>query len=171
MAQDHAGFDEFVSARAGSLYRSAYLLAGDPHAAQDLVQTALLKVLPKWGDIRSEPEAYVRRVMYNEHVSWWRRRRHVHEHLSGDVPEAPTVEPAPAEAAASRLDLQSALRQLTAKQRAILVLRYYEDLTEAQTAEVLGCAVGTVKRQSHVALARLRTIAPGLQLDPTGASS
>ena len=171
MGQDHAGFDEFVSARAGSLYRSAYLLAGEPHAAQDLVQTALLKVLPKWGDIRTDPEAYVRRVMYHESVSFWRRRRHVSEQLQADVPETPSTGPATAEATASRLDLQDALRQLTAKQRAILVLRYYEDLSEAQTADMLGCSVGTVKRQSHTALARLRAISPGLRLHPSGASS
>lgn len=168
MAKELAGFDDFVAARGPTLYRAAYLLTGDAHDAQDLVQTALLKVVPKWARICADPEPYVRRVLYTEHVSRWRRRRGRDERPRDDVPEVADTRSSLAEHTASRLDLRAALLQLAPKQRAIVVLRHYEDLTEAQTAELLGCSVGTVKRQNHLGLARLRTLAPGLALDPPG---
>lgn len=171
MSQELPGFDDFVAARGQALYRSAYLLTGDAHEAQDLVQSALLKVVPKWGRIHAEPEAYVRRVLYTEHVSRWRRRGGHDERPRDDIPDLADTGPAHADSSATRLDLQVALRRLAPKQRAIVVLRYYEDRTEAQTADLLGCSVGTVKRQNHLALARLRTLVPGLAFDASGVTS
>ena len=149
-------FAEFVAARSGALLRTAYLLTGDHHEAEDLVQTALIKVVPRWGRLR-EPEPYVRRVLVNESISRWRRRRwretsvpEVHDRtITGhDVEE--------------QLVLRQALARLAPKQRAVVVLRYFDDLTEAQTAGVLGISVGTVKSQSRDALARLRELVPDL---------
>ena len=152
-----AAFHEFVVARTAALSRTAYLLTGDHHLAEDLVQTALFKAAKAWGRIAGDPEPYVRRILYTENVSWWRRRRHVRETAIGgyDVP-------APAVDADLRIVLEEALAQLSVKQRTVLVLRYFEDLTEAQTAAVLGIGLGTVKSVSRQALARLRAVAPHL---------
>lgn len=148
------GFAAWVDARRASLWRSAWLLTGDAHRAEDLVQTALVKVWPRWDRVVSggDPEPYVRRVMYTTYVTWWRRRWNVEQ--SGDV----TAESAaPATDADIQLDLARALATLPRGQRAVVVLRFFDDLTEAQTAHVLGCSVGTVKSQTSRALARLRT--------------
>lgn len=153
-----AEFAAFVAARGPALGRTAYLLTGDRHLAEDLVQTALYKTAKAWGQINRSPEAYVRRTMYHENVSWWRRRR-LHEVPVGDVPERP-LRTADAD---TRLALEQALARLTPKQRTILVLRYYEDLSESQVAAALGIALGTVKSQTRHALGRLRTLAPELQ--------
>jgi RNA polymerase sigma-70 factor (sigma-E family) len=155
-------FREFALARGPSLSRTAYLLTGDHHLAQDLLQTALAATYQHWPRIRdNNPEAYVRRALHNTHISWWRRRGH-----SATAPLDPDVaDPAGhdgIEAAVRRLTVVAALRTLTARQRAVVVLRYFEDLTEAQTAHVLGCSVGTVKRVHFDALARLRTTVPHL---------
>lgn len=154
---DEAAFHAFVVARTAALSRTAYLLTGDHHLAEDPVQTALFKAAKAWGRIQGDPEPYIRRILYTENVSWWRRRRHTRETALGGYDAA---------AAAAdddlRLSLEHALAQLTVKQRAVLVLRYYEDRTEAQTAELLGIGVGTVKSTTRQALARLRTVAPHL---------
>jgi RNA polymerase sigma-70 factor (sigma-E family) len=153
-------FHEFVVHRSPALSRVAYLLTGDHHLAEDLLQTALARSFPRWRRIRDgDPAAYVRRVMYHLHISWWRRRRVV------EVPDGTGPHPAGAdssEASALRLTLAAALRQLTPRQRAVLVLRFYEDLTEAQVARELGLTVGTIKRHGHDGLNRLRAIAPDL---------
>ena len=154
---DEDAFHQFVVARSGALARTAYLLTGDHHLAEDLVQTALFKAAKAWGRIKGEPEPYVRRILYTENVSWWRRRRRVHEAALGEYDG-----PAPVADDDLRLTLERALAQLTAKQRTVLVLRYYEDRTEAQTAELLGIGVGTVKSTARQALARLRAVAPHL---------
>lgn len=149
----YAGFAEFVAARQMALSRTAYLLTGDHHAAQDLVQSALVKTAAHWSRLiaNGDPEAYIRRVMVNENTSWWRRRPpQPVEHL----PERGT--PDQTERADSRLALLAALGTLAPRQRAVIVLRYFEDLSEAETSEILGCSVGTVKSQTHDALARLR---------------
>jgi RNA polymerase sigma-70 factor (sigma-E family) len=154
------GFPEFVRARTPALSRHAYLLTGDHQLAEDLLQSALANTYRHWRRIREHnPDGYVRRAMYHQHVSWWRRRR-VPEQLSATPRE--TAQADPAEATALRLSVAQALTCLTARQRAVVVLRFYEDLTEAQTADVLGCRVGTVKRHAHDALKRLREIAPEL---------
>ncbi|GIJ80620.1 RNA polymerase sigma-70 factor, sigma-E family [Micromonospora phaseoli] len=153
-------FREFVVHRSPRLSRTAYLLTGDHQLAEDLLQAALARTYRHWRRISDgDPEAYVRRVMYHQQISWWRRRR-ITERLQSQPPERAATDTA--EATVLRLSLATALRRLTPRQRTVLVLRFYEDLTEAQVAQVLGCSVGTVKRHGHDALRRLREIAPEL---------
>jgi RNA polymerase sigma-70 factor (sigma-E family) len=144
------GFEEYVAARRGALLRTAYLMTGSHEDAEDLVQAVLIKVVPHWRRIADHPEPYVRKVLARESVSRWRRRRWREVHTDR-VPETPVDGPS-----AERVALQRALARLPPRQRAVIVLRYYEDLTEAQTARTLGISVGTVKSQARDALARLR---------------
>ena len=144
------GFDEFVVARMPALLRTAYLLTGSHQDAEDLVQVALMKAVPHWRRIADHPEPYVRRILARESVSRWRGRRWREVHTDR-VPETSVDGPND-----DRLALQQALAGLAPRQRAVIVLRYYEDLTEAETARVLGISVGTVKSQARDALARLR---------------
>ncbi|MEV1001396.1 SigE family RNA polymerase sigma factor [Nonomuraea sp. NPDC050202] len=155
----HDGFREFVLARQQALMRTAYLLTGDAHLAEDLLQSVLIKVVGQWAKLARDgsPEAYTRKALVNQYISWRRRPRP--ELPSADVPERAASSD---EAALDRIVLRQALAKLGPKQRAVIVLRFWEDLTEAQTAEVLGCSIGNVKSQTHHALARLRTIAPEL---------
>lgn len=153
---DEAAFEAFVVARTAALSRTAYLLSGDHHLAEDLVQTALFKAAKAWDRIEGDPEPYVRRILYTENVSWWRRRR------LRETPAHGYDGPAAAADVDLRLALEQALAQLTVKQRTVLVLRYFEDLTEAQTAQVLGIGLGTVKSTTRQALHRLRSVAPHL---------
>ncbi|MGA8112328.1 MAG: SigE family RNA polymerase sigma factor [Actinocatenispora sp.] len=157
------GFREFVTAKGGQLSRFAYLLTGNHHAAEDLLQTALTTVAGRWRRIAryDRPDSYVRRIMVHEHISGWRRRQRISERSMADVPELAAVTDQ-SESTIRRILLDRALAQLTARQRAVIVLRFYQDLTEAQAAEELGCSVGTVKSQTHHALAKLRTVAPEL---------
>lgn len=147
------GFDGFVSARGSALWRSAWLLTGDRQLAEDLVQTALAK---SWGAFDrvgvDRFEAYVRRVMFTTYVSWWRRKWRG-ERPTGDLPETAIHQPD----TDSRNDLLAALASLPRGQRAVVVLRYFEDLTEAQAAGVLGISIGTVKSQCSRALTALRS--------------
>jgi len=148
------GFEDFVSARGQALQRFGYLLTSDWALAEDLVQTALSRAYPRWSRIRGDaPEAYVRKVMVNRWSSWWRRR------WRGEVPAASLPDVATADAYAAidrRHAVSSALAGLPQRQRIVLVLRYHEDLSEQQVAELLGISVGTVKSQTSKALARLR---------------
>ncbi|MCR6031203.1 SigE family RNA polymerase sigma factor [Nocardioides sp. zg-579] len=153
-----AGFEEFVVARRGALLRTAYLLTGSHEDAEDLVQVALVKVVPHWARIADRPEPYVRRVLARESVSRWRRRRW-REVSTAEPPEVRALGDGAGEASDRDL-LRSALAALPPRQRAVIVLRYYEDLTEQQTAEALGVAVGTVKSQAREGLARLRALVP-----------
>lgn len=155
------GFDGFVAARGAALWRSAWLLTGDHHRAEDLVQTALGKAWPHWRRVGETGsfEAYVRRVMYTTYISWWRRRWNS-ELPTADLPEHPGDDSAAR--AGVRRDVSIALAALPRGQRAVIVLRYFEDLTEAQTADVLGCSVGTVKSQAARALTALR-LSPALE--------
>lgn len=156
---DQAEFVAFVQACQHRLLRSAYLVCGDHHLAEDLLQGALVKLALRWPQVRDgHPEAFLRTVMYRDAVSWWRRWRR--EDLSDVVPEP--VPPDGAEELSTRVVFENALRRLPPRQRAVLVLRYFDDLTEARTAEVLGVAVGTVKSQANAALRRLRELAPEL---------
>jgi RNA polymerase sigma-70 factor (sigma-E family) len=159
---DEATFREFVASRQGALSRVAYLLTGDHHAAEDLVQSALIKTARHWRRVSTlaSPEAYLRRAIYHEHVSAWRKHRGA-ELTVAETPEPPSA-PDVADAAVRALVLRQALARLTPRQRAVLVLRYFEDLSEADTAAVLDCTVGTVKSQTHHALGRLRALAPEL---------
>ena len=149
------GFSEFVVARQAALLRTAYLLTGHAQDAEDLVQTTLVKVVPQWRRIRDNPEPYVRRVLVNENVSRWRRRRW-REQSTDELPETLAAEPDVAELVAVR----HALATLAPRQRAVLVLRYYEGLSEAEIAATLGVAPGTVKSQARDGLARLRQALP-----------
>jgi len=164
MAQVASDFDTFVRTRQRSLLRSAYMLTGDQYLAEDLVQSALARTHQSW-DRLADPanaEAYTRKVMYHLQVSWWRRNR-VAESMTDTSPEPrPTGGPGEATGLTNRMTIQSALLKLSAKQRAVLILRFFEDRTEVETADVLGIAVGTVKSQTAKALARLRSVAPEL---------
>jgi RNA polymerase sigma-70 factor (sigma-E family) len=150
------GFAQFVEGRQRALQRTAWLLTGDWALAEDLVQTALVRSWPRWERIRrrDNPEIYVRRAMVNSWVSW-RRRRWWGEQASETVPDSQAVGDLATEVAV-RITVQGALRSLTARQRAVLVLRVFDDLSEAQVAQVLDCAVGTVKATLAHAVAKLR---------------
>lgn len=156
MDAETEGFARFVEARQRALQRTAWLLTGDWALAEDLVQTALVRSWPRWERIRrrDDPEIYVRRVMVNTWVTWGRRR------WRGERPAAAVPDSlAPADVAAEvamRMVVRSALGSLTSRERAVLVLRVFDDLSEAQVARVLGCPVGTVKSTMARAVARLR---------------
>jgi RNA polymerase sigma-70 factor (sigma-E family) len=150
------GFAQFVEARQRALQRTAWLLTGDWAVAEDLVQTALVRSWPRWERIRrrDDPEVYVRRTMVNTWASW-RRRRWWGERPSEVVPDTQAAVDVATEVTV-RIAVQGALRSLTARQRAVLVLRVFDDLSEVQVAQVLDCAVGTVKSTMAQAAARLR---------------
>jgi RNA polymerase sigma-70 factor (sigma-E family) len=147
---DEAEFDAFVVARSPALLRTAYLLLHDETLAEDLLQTSLTKAWFAWQRIEGEPDAYVRRILVNTSASWW-RRRWTAESPTADLPERVAFEPP-----TDKRDLWDAIGRLPGRQRAVVVLRYLEDRSEAETADLLGCAVGTVKSQSAKALAKLR---------------
>jgi len=154
------GFAQFVEGRRRALLRTAWLLTGDWALAEDLVQTALVRSWPRWERIwrRGDPEMYVRRVLVNTWAGW-RRRRWRAEQPSESVPDSPAAGDLAGEAAL-RVAVRGALGCLSDRQRAVLVLRVFDDLSEAQVAEVLGCAVGTVKSTMARAVARRARI-PG----------
>jgi RNA polymerase sigma-70 factor (sigma-E family) len=164
---DVSAFSEFVSSSSQALYRLAYVVIGDHQLAQDLVQEALVKAYVAWPRLRdrSKTEGYVRRIIVTTAISWRRRRsfhepplEHVPDTGAGDDPEALAADEA----------VWTHLRVLPVRQRTALFLRYHEDLSEAQTAELMGCSVGTVKRQVFIALGKLRDGAgpnAGLPLD------
>ncbi|MFJ9816453.1 SigE family RNA polymerase sigma factor [Streptomyces sp. NPDC101151] len=160
-AQAQESFREFVAGRSSALLRTAVLLTGgDRHAAEDLLQNALVKAAGRWQRI-DEPEAYVRRVLYRQQISRWRLKWRRKEITVAELPEAAAASDASG-TAELRLVLRTALSRLTARQRTVLVLRYFEDLPEADVARMLGCSVGTVRSTTHRSLARLRTLAPEL---------
>jgi RNA polymerase sigma-70 factor (sigma-E family) len=152
---DRSDFDAFVVARSRVLLKAAWLLTGDWQLAEDLLQTALAKSFLAWHRIvAGREEAYVRRVLVTTYATWWRRAWRA-ETPTGDVPDRP--DPSDQRAGADlREVVLAALNELPRRQRATVVLRYYCDLSEAETAEALGCSVGTVKSQAAKALARLR---------------
>jgi RNA polymerase sigma-70 factor (sigma-E family) len=154
--EEPEGFAEFVLARSSNLQRSAWLLTGDWHAAHDLVQAALEKTWLRWDRIvrRDQPEAYVRRVMTTTYLSW-RRRRWTGESPTGVLPETIAGDDG-WETEDLRLSLLTALGRLTARQRAVIVLRYFDDLSKVDTAQALGCSVGTVKAHASRGLQQLR---------------
>jgi RNA polymerase sigma-70 factor (sigma-E family) len=156
------GFRDFVAARWTPLLRVAWTLTGDWALAEDLVQTSLTKVWPRWNSIRrtDDPDVYVRRVLVTTYATWWRRK------WRGEIPTEEMPEPSavgspgryadPGESVALQESLRRALATLPRRQRAVVVLRYVEDLPEADVALILGCSVGTVKSQASKALAKLR---------------
>lgn len=155
-AEQRAAFLEFATARSASLHRIAYLMVGDSHLAQDLVQEVLTKVYVAWPRVR-EPNAYCRRAITTTAVSWMRRKSW-HEHPVETGLDEPTPGPDSSAMTDTRLEVWAALDAVPPRQRAALVLRFYEDLTETQTADALGCSVGTVKSQVSAGLKKLRAI-------------
>ena len=150
-SRERPDFEEFVVVCSGRLLRTAYLLTRDHALAEDLLQTALTKAWFAWPRLDDEPEPYVRTIIVNTYATWWRRRWHG-ERPTGELPEAVRAEAG----LDSRHDLWVALGRLPRRQRAVVVLRFFEDLSEADTAAAMGCSVGTVKSQTFRALAKLR---------------
>ncbi|GAA1844811.1 SigE family RNA polymerase sigma factor [Asanoa iriomotensis] len=147
-------FADFVRLRYAELLRSAYLLTGSSHAAEDLLQTALLRAMGRWSQVE-EPLPYVRRTMVNLHVSVWRRYG-AREVLHAVLPERGVGDGA--HQVEQRHVIVDALRELPPRTRAVVVLRYWDDLSEAETAAALNCSIGTVKSQASRGLARLRLV-------------
>ena len=162
--RDEEEFTAFVRARGPALQRLAWLLTADPEAAQDLVQEALARVVPRWDRIADGGrEAYGRTAIRSIWVDAWRRRRGARLDVVPEVPDGAGPDGGDdADGVAARLTVEEALGRLTSRQRAVLVLRFYEDLSEAATAQALGVSTGTVKSQTSHALARLRVLAPEL---------
>jgi len=154
--QDKTEFAEFVAARSAALHRAAYLMVGDRSLAQDLVQEALTKTYAAWPRLhdKGNAEAYTRKAITTTAISWFRRKGWSHERSTAEPPEQATT--GHADRVTQSAWLWECLMALPVRQRASIVLRYYEDLTEAQTAETMGCAVGTVKSQVAAGLAKLR---------------
>lgn len=155
-------FRAYFASRLPALLRLAYLLTGNAADAEDLAQTALARAFVAWDRVRTSdaPDAYVRRILINAHSRRFRRRR-VGETLMSDVPDG-VPHPGGLAGVEDRVGLAAALAVLPTRQRAVVVLRYCEDLPEAQVAEILGCSVGTVKTHASRGLARLRAD-PALQ--------
>ncbi|KIQ64060.1 hypothetical protein TR51_28740 [Kitasatospora griseola] len=134
--------------------RTATLIAGDRSRGEELLQDCLVKLYVRWRRaVADDPHAYLRRMLVNGHISWWRRRRR--ETLIAELPDRPGT---PGDEYGETDELHRALRQLPARQRAVVVLRHLEDLSEKETAAVLGCSLGTVKSQHSRAMSRLRTV-------------
>jgi RNA polymerase sigma-70 factor (sigma-E family) len=152
-------FNDFCAGSSRRLAQFATLLVNDRHTAEDLVQTALVKAYLSWSSARNSPVAYVRRVMLNQRTDWWRRLRG-REQVTAEPPDAPVFGDL-ADAHASQDAVLQALRGLTKRERAVVVLRYFEDLSEAQIAAELEIAVGTVKSTLYRALGKLR-VSPDL---------
>jgi RNA polymerase sigma-70 factor (sigma-E family) len=161
--EDEREFREFVATRSAVLLRTAYLLSGDAHHAQDLLQTALLATARRWDQVRrrDQPEAYVRKAMYRHQVNRWRVRARRPETLMATAPDRAAGGDHAADTVL-RQRVFEALRTLPARQRAVVILRYYEDRSEAEVAQLLGISLGTVRSQASKALAKLRARYPDL---------
>jgi RNA polymerase sigma-70 factor (sigma-E family) len=149
-------FESWLVAREPALQRTAHLLTGDVHTAQDLVQTTLAKLYLAWDRIQGpgSVDAYARRILVNEHRSAWRRPVRRRELVTGEVPDRVAPDRG---YDGTREAVWAFVGTLPPKQRAVVVLRFYEQLTEAEIADLMGISVGTVKSQSSRALASLRT--------------
>jgi RNA polymerase sigma-70 factor (sigma-E family) len=159
-----ASFEDFVTTRGGTLLRFALMLCGDRYRAEDLVQSVLVRAHQRWGRIAAmeRPEAYVKAALVNEHLRWWRRRSSRELPVADpDDRDLPAVAD-PAGPQASRDAAWRLLRGLPPAQRAVLVLRYYEDLADAEIAAILGCSPATVRSRAARALAVLREAVPEL---------
>jgi len=154
-ALDCPGFRDYVTTRGPSLLRAAYLLTGNRADAEDLVQAALAKTYLAWDRIedRGALDGYVRRAMINTHISWWRRRK-LDEYPTDDIPDQPVADHA--DQSQLQDSLRRAVERLPHRMRAAVVLRYYEDMTEAEVADALGVSLGTVKSTVSRAVAKLR---------------
>ena len=166
--EDAEDFRQFMATRSAALLRTAYLLTGDRGHAEDLVQSVLAKAYRHWGRVRRSgvPEAYVRRILVNERNNRWRRDHFRAREVVGEVPDRPGGDET--QAYADRDEMWQALRAMPPRTRAVLVLRYWEDLSEAETAELLGCSVGTVKSQASRGLRKLAEVLAGDGTPTTG---
>ena len=155
-----AEFTAYLEARQGALLRTAYLLTGDQHQAEDVLQTALAKLYLSWDKVRDRGaiDAYVRRIVVNETTSAWRRPWHRRERATDRIPETAVHHDQYDDGGSAAL--WDVVRSLPPRARAVVVLRYYEQLSEAETAQTLGISVGTVKSQSNRALRMLRERTP-----------
>ncbi|MEU8344229.1 SigE family RNA polymerase sigma factor [Spirillospora sp. NPDC048832] len=155
MDDDGVTYEEFVTTRAQALLRYGFVLTGNADDAADLLQESLIRLRGAWGRVvnKNDPEGYVRKIMARQHISVWRRRRR--EHLMGTVPER-HYDDRGLERAESDPRLWEALAVLPRRQRAVLVLRYYEDLSDEEIAGMLGISRGTVRSQAARALDKLR---------------
>lgn len=153
--EEPAGFDEFVAARRGVLFRAAVLLTGDVHLAEDVLQATFTRVWIRWRSVSlmENADAYVHRVLVSVFLSW-RRRKSWHEKPGNAIPD--TARESRTAEIDSRIDLMTAIRRLPPRQRTVIALRYLLDASEAETAAAMGCSAGTVKRQAHRALGNLR---------------
>ena len=157
---DRESFTRWASERQLALLRTAVLVTGDHHRAEDLVQEALTQVALRWRRLAGgHPDAYARQVIVRRNISWWRKHR---REVVAEVPDHAATTATVESASVRRMALDTALDRLTPRQRAVVVLRYYEDLPEREAAEALGVSVGTVKSQTHLALRRLREGSPHL---------
>jgi RNA polymerase sigma-70 factor (sigma-E family) len=158
MGRDVAEFSEYAAARWGSLFRTAYLLTGDHGLAEDLLQTVLVKCYVAWPRLRAaeSADAYVRKALTNTYISWRRKKSWGREHPTEELPDL-AVEDAGVDLSVRQVVMR-ALEQLPPRQRAVVVLRFYEDLGVERVASTLGCSTGTVKSQTSDALAKLRNI-------------
>ncbi|HUR09249.1 MAG TPA: SigE family RNA polymerase sigma factor [Nonomuraea sp.] len=152
--RDRADFERYVEQRSARLLRTAYLLCRDWATAEDLLQTALAKAWLAWRRVGNAPDPYVYRILANTHASWWRRRWRG-EVATGDLPDSAHT-PDTAAKIGTRDALRAALAVLPAKQRTVIVLRYFEDLTDEEISAIVGCSVSTVRSQASRALAKLR---------------
>lgn len=164
MSGDYAGFEEFVRDRSVGLLRTAYLLTGNRSDAEDLLQEALTGLARQWAKVSrtGSPEAYARRTLHNAAIDGYRRRSVRPVVVVGEPSMTTPAGGDPFADSDRRLTLQAALARLTPRQRAVLVLRFYEQHTEVETARVLGCSTSTVKSQARHALKRLRELNPHL---------
>lgn len=152
--QAPGSYEEFVTAASGKLFRAAYLLTGSRHDAEDLLQTSLVKLYVAWrkAEAAASTGAYARRILMNTFISSRRPARFTRERLFDEVPENQVHDRDPAD----RLSFWPRVMALPPRQRAVVVLRYYEDLSEQEIADTLGCALGTVKSTASAAIKRLR---------------
>ena len=159
-AERDAAFTEYLHARQASLLRTAYLLTGDRHQAEDVLQTSLAKLYLAWDKVndRGAVDAYVRRIMVNENNSLWRRAWKRREHATEVVPEGDPHHDAYDDG--TNDELWRVVQTLPPKARSVVVLRYYEQMSEAEVADALGISVGTVKSQCSRALSALRERVP-----------
>jgi RNA polymerase sigma-70 factor (sigma-E family) len=157
-ADEEREFRDFVTARSKPLLHAAYLLTGDWEQGRDLLQTALAATAGRWSRLtdRAQPEAYVRKALYHAHVDRSRRLGWGRETATAELPDRQDPGPDAADAVVCRQDIVAALRRLPKRQRAVVVLRYFEDRPDAEIADVLGISAGTVRSQTHKALLALR---------------
>lgn len=161
-----AGFEQFVAERSATLLRTAFLLIGDQNDAEDLLQTALLRTALKWRGVRTAPNAYARKVLVNLARDRWRQRqRRPVEHPMDDLPPALTLHHDHADAVVDQQLLAAGLAALSQRQREVLALRFFEDLSVAETAEIMGASEGTVKSYTSRALQQLRQFLGGRATD------